>query len=129
MYLVTIYRRVLAMLAHERPLAITLAVANAVIGLVQLIEPVLFGSVVDALARQQSTTVIILAWAGIGLFGISASVIVAVAADRLAHRQRLAAMATAFDRAITLPISYHAERGTGVVVRTVLAGAASLFGT
>jgi ATP-binding cassette, subfamily B, beta-glucan exporter len=129
MHLVTIYRRVLEMLADERQLAVTLALANAVIGLVQLAEPVLFGRVVDALARQQSTTIYILAWAGIGLFGISASVVVAVAADRLAHRQRLAAMATAFDRAITLPISYHAERGTGVVVRTVLAGASSLFGT
>src|SRR5262249_48351971 len=34
---------------------------------------------------------------------------------------------TAFDRAITLPISYHAERGTGRVVRTMLAGTDALF--
>ena len=36
-------------------------------------------------------------------------------------------MAAAFERAITLPISYHAERGTGAVVRTILAGTDALF--
>lgn len=128
MNLLSVYRRVLELLAEERRLAITLALANAIIGLVQLAEPVLFGQVVDALAHKTSTTAIILLWAALGLFGILASVIVAVAADRLAHRQRLAAMSRAFDRAITLPLSYHAERGTGSVVRTVIAGGSSLFG-
>lgn len=129
MNLIRVYRRVLELLASERPLALRLALANAVIGIVQLAEPVLFGRVVDALARNQPTGGLILMWAGLGLFGILASVVVAVTADRLAHRQRLAAMSRAFDRAITLPLSYHAERGTGVIVRTILAGAASLFGT
>ena len=48
-------------------------------------------------------------------------------ADRLAHRQRLAAMSSAFERAITLPISYHAEQGSGRVVRIMLAGTDQLF--
>ncbi len=93
------------------------------------VGPELEGRVVDALARGQPTVMIVAAWAVLGLFAIVASVVVAVAADRLAHRQRLAAMSNAFEHAITLPISYHAERGTGTVVRTVLAGAVSLFGT
>ena len=37
-------------------------------------------------------------------------------------------MADAFERAITLPVAYHAERGTGAVVRTILAGTDALFG-
>jgi ATP-binding cassette, subfamily B, beta-glucan exporter len=127
MNLFQVYRRVLDLLTQERSLAIRLALANAVIGMVQLAEPILFGRVVDALARNQPTGVIILMWAGFGLFSILASVVVAVAADRLAHRQRLAAMARAFDRAITLPLSYHAERGTSATVRTILAGTSSLF--
>jgi len=81
------------------------------------------------LARNQSTALYIALWAALGLFGILAGVVVAVSADRLAHRQRLAAMAHAFDRAIMLPLSYHAKRGTGVVIRTILSGASSLFGT
>jgi ATP-binding cassette subfamily B protein len=38
-------------------------------------------------------------------------------------------MRSAFERSITLPISYHAEIGTGAVVRTIVAGADTLFGT
>ena len=36
-------------------------------------------------------------------------------------------MADAFERAITLPISYHAERGSGSVVRAILSGTDGLF--
>ena len=65
----------------------------------------------------------------IGITGIVVSAVVAVAADRLAHRRRLAAMNMAFERAITLPISYHSERGTGTVIRTIVEGTSALFGT
>lgn len=129
MSLIKVYARALSMLATERMNTIWLATANATIGVIQLAEPVLFGRVVDALSKGGETAVLIGMWAALGIFGIIASVIVAVAADRLAHRQRLAAMGMAFDRAITLPISYHGEKGSGAVVRTILAGADSLFGT
>jgi ATP-binding cassette, subfamily B, beta-glucan exporter len=66
--------------------------------------------------------------AALGLFGIGASVLVAVSADRFAHRQRMRAMKAAFDRTIVLPISYHAEQGSGRIVRTMLAGTDLLFG-
>ena len=127
--LITVYRRALAMLHSEWALCIALVAANTAIGIVQLAEPVLFGRVVDALARGQPTLLLIALWAALGLFSILAGVVVAVAADRLAHRQRLAAMSNAFEHAITLPIGYHAAHGTGTVVRTILAGASSLFGT
>lgn len=129
MQLITVYRRAMSMLRGEWTLCLALIAANTAIGIVQLAEPILFGRVVDALARNQPTTMLIVYWAVLGLFGILGGVIVAVTADRLAHRQRLAAMSDAFEHAITLPISYHADRGTGTVVRTILAGAASLFGT
>ncbi len=129
MTLLGVYLRALGMLASERWLTVWLIAANTAIGLVQLAEPILLGRVVDALAKGQDTYFYIALWAAFGLFGILASVVVAVAADRLAHRQRLAAMASAFERSITLPISYHAERGSGAVVRIILAGTDSLFGT
>jgi ATP-binding cassette subfamily B protein len=129
MNLLSVYVRALGMLASERRLTIWLIAANIALGLIQLAEPVLFGRVVDALARGGDAYFYIGLWAAFGLVGIPAGVLVAVAADRLAHRQRVAAMARAFERSITLPISYHAERGSGAVVRIILAGTDSLFGT
>lgn len=129
MNLLKIYARALGLLRPEGRSVIYLAVANASIGLVLLAEPVLFGAIVDALANQRPAYLYIGIWAAIGLFGIVASVVVAVVADRMAHRRRLAAMGDAFDRAITLPISYHAKVGTGATVRNILAGAEVLFST
>lgn len=128
MNIVQTYLRALGLLASEKWLALGLVIANVAIGLVQLAEPVLFGRVVDALAGGEEAFPLIGLWAALGLFSILASVVVAVAADRLAHRQRLLALAKAFERAITLPVSYHAERGSGSVVRTLLAGSDALFG-
>jgi ATP-binding cassette subfamily B protein len=115
------------MLAAERRIAIVLAAASVAISLVQLAEPILFGRVVDTLSRRQETFGYIALWALLGLFGIIAGAGVAVYADRLAHRRRLAAMAEAFERAMTLPAGYHAERGSGAVIRSILQGTDGLF--
>ena len=127
MQLARIYLRALGMLASERALAITLVLAGIAIAVVQLAEPILFGRVVDALSKGEQAFPIIGVWAALGLFNIIATAALAIMADRLAHRQRLAAMSMAFERAITLPISYHAERGSGRVVRIMLAGTDQLF--
>jgi ATP-binding cassette subfamily B protein len=126
--MIATYVRALRMLSTERGHVAALALANVAIGLVQLAEPILFGKVVDAIARNVEAMPVVAMWAVLGLFSIVASVVVATAADRLAHRQRLAALGNAFDRVITLPISYHAARGSGSVVRTLVAGSDSLFG-
>ena len=115
------------MLASEWHLSFALALASVAIAGVQLAEPVLFGRVVDSVARGEPSAPLILAWALLGLFGILASVVVAVFADRLAHRRRLAALSDAFEQAITLPLSYHASRGSGAVVAAVLRGTDELF--
>jgi ATP-binding cassette subfamily B protein len=122
-----VYRRALSYLAEERWVAIGVGAAAIVNASVMLAEPVLFGRVIDSLSRGQEAFPTIALWAGLGLFGIFAGTAVAVAADRLAHRRRLAVMAKAFERAIILPISYHAEKGSGAVVRAILAGSDSLF--
>ncbi len=129
MELIRIYIRAIGMLGAEKSTAIWLAAANCALAIVGLAEPLLFGRVVDALSKDAPPFDTIAMWAGIGLFGIAASVIVAVFADRMAHRRRLAAMSGAFDRAITLPISYHAEKGSGAVVRNILTGTDMLFHT
>ncbi|MGY6214226.1 glucan ABC transporter ATP-binding protein/ permease [Methylolobus aquaticus] len=121
------YFRALSMLRTEKGLSVTLVLSNIAIAAIQLAEPVLFGRVIDALTGGRETFRDIGLWAVLGLIGIAASVVVALVADRFAHRQRLRAMKAAFDRAIALPISYHAERGSGRIVRTMLAGTDILF--
>jgi ATP-binding cassette, subfamily B, beta-glucan exporter len=124
---VEVYKRTLGLLAHEHMLTAWLTLAGVVIAIVQVYEQMLYGWMVDALAQGQGAFTIIGMWAALGLGSILASVVVAVAADRLAHRRRLAAMGLAFERAIGLPISYHAEKGSGAVVRTILSGTDALF--
>jgi glucan exporter ATP-binding protein len=122
------YKRTLGLLLPERWLVGGLVVSNVAIGLIPLAEQVLVGRVVDALKEGAAAFPMIGLWAGLGLFSILASVIVAVAADRLAHRRRLIAMSTAFERAINLPLSYHARKGSGTVIRAIQQGTDCLFG-
>ena len=124
---VRLYRRALEMLAPERGRALALTVAGVLLAVVQLAEPILFGRMVDALATGAGAFRLIGLWAALGIFGIAAGAVVAIAADRLAHRRRLAALADAYERAITLPIAWHAEKGTGAIVRAILAGTDALF--
>jgi ATP-binding cassette, subfamily B, beta-glucan exporter len=127
MKLAKIYVRALGMLSSERALAMTLVLAGIAIAVVQLAEPILFGKVVDTLTQGGKAFPIIGLWAALGLFNIVASLALSIMADRLAHRQRLAALSAAFERAITLPLSYHAQQGAGRVVRVLLAGTDQLF--
>jgi glucan exporter ATP-binding protein len=122
------YKRTLGLLLPEKWLVGGLVVSNVVVGLVLLAEPLLLTRVVDALSSGQAALPTIALWAALGLFGIFASVIVAIAADRLAHRRRLIAMSTAFERAINLPLSYHARKGSGTVIRAIQQGTDCLFG-
>jgi ATP-binding cassette, subfamily B, beta-glucan exporter len=122
-----VYWRALGLLSSERGLAAALIVAGMALAIVQVIEQQLFGQVVDALAKGQGAFSIIALWAVLGFVGIIASVVIAVSSDRLSHRRRLAAMGDAFERAITMPISFHARKGSGSVVRAILAGTDALF--
>jgi ATP-binding cassette, subfamily B, beta-glucan exporter len=123
----TIYKRALAMLVVERGQTIGVVLAGIALGIVPIAEQVLLARVVDALAQGKGAFPIIALWAVLGFVGIFAGVVVAVMADRLAHRRRLAALGQAFEHAIVLPIAYHAEKGSGAVVRTILAGTDALF--
>jgi ATP-binding cassette, subfamily B, beta-glucan exporter len=123
----TTYRRALALLLPEKGRVAVLTLSNVVIGVIFLAEPILMGRIVDALSDRRTSLPDIALWAGLGILGILAGVIVATAADRLAHRQVFNAMAYAFERAITLPASYHAQKGSGAAIRAIQQGTDSLF--
>ncbi|WP_188915650.1 glucan ABC transporter ATP-binding protein/ permease [Salinarimonas ramus] len=130
--------RTIALLAPERRLATTLALANVALAGAAFAEPVLFGMIVDRLARAQASSdaaasleglgPLLAAWVGFGLFTIAAGVLVALHADRLAHRRRLAAMADFFEHALALPLAFHAGTHSGRALKVMIDGAGALFG-
>ena len=124
-----VYRRVIGLLAPEKTLTIMLVIANLILAGIMLIEPYLFGHVVDALvaSRHGDAWVYIGSWAGFGLCGIVAGVAVSLQADRLAHRRRLAALAQFFEHAVALPLAFHGEHHTGRLLRIMHTGGSSLF--
>src|SRR5512147_637691 len=132
-----IYGRVLGLLGPERRLGIILAVTNVVVASLAYLEPVLFGRIVDVLSKGASMppaetwadSVRLLAiWGGVGLAGIVANILVSLNADRLAHRRRLAAMATFFEHVLSLPPSFHSQSHSGRVLKIMLGGVDHLFG-
>lgn len=129
-----LYARVLGLLAAERRLAIVLALANVAVAGLQFLEPVMFGRVIDVLTTREGAAVwaeslpLLALWGAIGLGGIVANILVALHADRLAHRRRLAAMARYFEHVLALPASFHIETHSGTLIKVMLTGADSLFG-
>src|SRR5262245_18484016 len=91
MRLVRLYRRVLALLGPEQGLAWLLACANVALPAAQFAEPVLFGRVIDTLAKTQAAAppiwsglvALLLIWVAFGIFSILCGTLVALYADRL----------------------------------------------
>jgi glucan exporter ATP-binding protein len=132
-----IYSRVLKLLGPEKGLAIMLAVANLALAGLQFLEPVLFGKVVDTLSNApgkpaeevwHAAFILLAIWGGVGICEIIANILVALQADRMAHRRRLAALVDYFEHVLCLPISFHAQTHSGRLLKIMLQGIDSLFG-
>ena len=132
MWLVRLYARVLGQLGTDIRLGAVLALANVGLAIAAFAEPVLFGRIIDVLTRSQNPAnppvtfpalmPLILAWVGFGLFSIGAGVLVALNADRLSHRRRLATMANYFEHVLELPLAFHTATHSGRVLKVMLEG-------
>ena len=129
MSIVQVYMRVIGLLLPERALAIMLVIANLILAGIMLVEPWLFGHVIDSLVARahQQAWFYIASWAGFGLCGIAAGAAISLQADRLAHRRRLAVIAQFFEHAVALPLAFHGEHHTGRLLRIMHAGGGALF--
>ncbi len=136
MRFLSVYARVLGLLRPDRGIAIGLVLANLAVMGFQFAEPVLFGRVINLLTRSDTMTnksvihgaeILLVIWAAIGLVGIFAHIIMAVQAERLAHRNRLSAMAKFFRHVLSLPPSFHRDRQSGRLMKMMLSGADGLF--
>jgi ATP-binding cassette, subfamily B, beta-glucan exporter len=131
-----LYARAFALLSAARGAAIALALANILVALAQFAEPVLLGRIVDVLTSARAASrppqwpevgLPLAAWVAFGLFTIVASVVVALNADRLAHRRRLAIMAVYFEHALHLPLSFHIRAHSGRLLKIMIEGSDGLF--
>jgi ATP-binding cassette subfamily B protein len=137
MRLLNIYRRVFAMLGNDRRLAGFLLTGNLVVAGLQFLDPVLFGRVIGLLTHSatldhasvwaQAATLLGL-WGVVGAIGIGVNILVALHAERLAHRSRLRGMERFFSHALALPLSFHGEVHSGRLMRNMQMAAEALFG-
>jgi len=129
MSLLRLYTRVLELLGKEGRLGWILAVANLLLAAAQFAEPVLFGRIVDVLSGKNggSAWPLLAAWAAFGLFTIGIGALVALHADRLAHRQRQAVLASYFEHIMQLPMTFHSGTHSGRLMKVMLNGTDALW--
>ena len=138
MKFIRLYIRVLEMLGREARLGWTLALANFLIAVAMFAEPWLFGRIINLLANSQSKVaelnwrellMWVGAWVGFALFGIGCSTLVALHADRLAHRQFQVVRTMFFEHVLQLPLSYHTGSHSGRLMKVMITGTNTLWGT
>jgi ATP-binding cassette subfamily B protein len=97
----------------------------------------LFGRIIDSLAHAQGggsalswskLLPLVGAWVGFGLFMIACSALVALHADRLAHRQRQVVLTEFFEHVLELPLSFHGATHSGRLMKVMLSGTDTLWG-
>ena len=137
MNFIRLYGRVLSELGPEAKLGWLLTFSNIALATAQFAEPVLLGRIIDALSNAQARGAapswsdlvpLLAAWVGFGLFTIACSVLVALYADRLAHRRRHAVLTEYFEHVMQLPLSYHGGSHSGRLMKVMLTGTDSLWG-
>ena len=120
MSLFQIYWRALRYLGADSRRVAFICAANIILAMVTIAEPILFGRIIDAITEKTNLVPTLVLWAGIGAFNIVAFVLVARGADRVAHARRAGVLCDSFERVITMPLSWHHERGTSNTLHTLL---------
>ena len=127
MSLFQIYWRALRYLGADSRRVAFICAANVILAMVTIAEPILFGRIIDAITEKTNLVPTLVLWAGIGAFNIVAFVLVARGADRVAHARRAGVLCDSFERVITMPLSWHHERGTSNTLHTLLRAVDALF--
>ncbi|GLS35385.1 beta-(1--_2)glucan export ATP-binding/permease protein NdvA [Mesorhizobium tianshanense] len=127
MSLLQIYWRALGYLAADRKRVAFICGANVALAIIAILEPIMFGRVIDAISDGGSVFSTLGLWAGIGAFNIVAFVLVARGADRFAHARRSDVLCESFERVITMPLAWHHQRGTSNSLHTLLRAVETLF--
>ena len=134
MNFIRLYLRVLERLGTDRRLGWFLAFANVALALAQFAEPVLFGRVIDTLTHVKENKSawsnlwqLLILWVAFGLFSIFCGTLVALYADRLAHRRRQVVLTGYFEHVLQLPMIFHSEVHSGRLMKIMLQGTDALW--
>ncbi|TIT55624.1 MAG: glucan ABC transporter ATP-binding protein/ permease, partial [Mesorhizobium sp.] len=76
MSLLQIYWRALGYLAADKKRVALICAANVALAAIAILEPILFGRVIDAISTKCSVFSTLAVWAGIGAFNVLAFVLV-----------------------------------------------------
>ncbi|MBX9698941.1 MAG: glucan ABC transporter ATP-binding protein/ permease [Acetobacteraceae bacterium] len=138
MHLISLYARVLRLLAPDKWVALGLAAASVALAGLQFLEPVLFGRVVDVLTHASSTSrealwaealQLLALWTAVGLSAIGANLAISLLSDRMAHRNRLTQMGRYFEHVLAMPLSFHGDVQSGRLMKVMLSGTDHMFAT
>jgi ATP-binding cassette, subfamily B, beta-glucan exporter len=133
-----VYGRVLGLLGRDIRVAGFLALANLIVAALQFLDPVLFGRVVNLLARSDhmapntlwhEAVILLGVWVAVGIGGIVSNIAVALKTERLAHHHRITSMSRYFRHVLTLPLSFHGRTHSGRLIKAMLSGTDGLFGS
>jgi ATP-binding cassette subfamily B protein len=131
------YARALGLLSTERRSVALMSVASVVVSILFFVEPILFGRLIDMLTGAathpaqdiwRASLVTLGAWGIVGVSGVFANFLLALSADRLAHRRRLALTVSYFEHVLALSFEFHTGRHSARLLRTMLRASAYLFG-
>jgi ATP-binding cassette subfamily B protein len=114
-------------MAADRKRVALICAANVTLAIVAILEPIMFGRVIDAISERVNVVPPLVIWAGLGAFNIVAFVLVARGADRMAHKLRGEVLSQSFERIINMPLAWHHTRGTSNSLHTLLRAVETLF--
>ncbi|MET0284888.1 MAG: glucan ABC transporter ATP-binding protein/ permease [Polyangiales bacterium] len=130
------YLRLVTQLGSERRVAAVLFAANIVLASSQFAEPILFGRVIDALARPRDAAhpltftelmPLVGSWLAFGLVSLGGGVTVSWRADLLSHKARLGVIASYFSHVLSLPLAFHLGTHSGRVMKVMSNGADAMW--
>ncbi|MCP1200706.1 glucan ABC transporter ATP-binding protein/ permease [Notoacmeibacter sp. MSK16QG-6] len=124
----SLYLRAIGYLFPEKKRVTVICGANVALAAVAVYEPVLLGHVFDAIAGNGVLVSELALWLAVGAFNIVAFILVALAGDRLANKNKMRVLLESYEHAMRLPLAFHQQSGGSRVLHTMLRGVDTLFG-
>jgi ATP-binding cassette subfamily B protein len=104
-----------------------IVLANILLAVAAVIEPILFGHIIDAAERRTGSYLPLGTWVAFTLVCAPFYMLVARTADRMAHRCRADLLVHAYEYFVAMPIAWHNKRGSSFVSQTIIRACETLF--
>lgn len=127
MTLVQIYLKSLRPLGRFKFHVTMIVLANLLLAGGAVLEPILFGHIIDAISRRNHELSSLFLWISFAVVSTAFYVLTARSADRLAHKCRAEILAVSFENLVAMPVTWHNRRGSSNVFQTLVRACESLF--